>query len=426
MAAWSVLAGPDQAHLIGAYLRSLDETADIEVTGDPWTFRERLAREGGRAAIVGEGYGGPAPINVAAAVVADGWVSDVTLIVAEASGSVRSCAKRAGVTRVLSASELAFRSQSAPAEPKGAPPCDGAGREASFGGACEDEASGFQPPGWEPERKEGVPVMCFVSGRGGVGKSSVCALTAHIAAAWGLRVAVLDLDLAFGNLFSLCGINRPGDIVALAEEGGFTAETLARARKDACERVSVWGPCAAPEYAELVQPMAERLIAGLTQSHDLVLIDTSTNWGDAVASAAQAADRLVIVSDERPGAVASLARCGALAQRLGVARTRTVRLMNGCDPRGRDSAFVARAAAGVEGAREIRVADGGDEAVELLASGHAAELAGIDNAFTVSLAKGLRELMRELGALPSDAAEAHGQGLKKRRGRFFKKGREVA
>lgn len=426
MAAWSVLAGPDQAHLIGAYLRSFDEAPDIEFTDDPWAFRERLVGESGRAVIVGEGFPGPDPINVAAAVVADGRALDVTLVVAGASGSVRSCAKRAGVTRVLSASELAFRSQSAPAGPKGAPLRDGAGREAGFGGACEDEASASQTPGWEPERKEGVPVMCFVSGRGGVGKSSVCALSAHIAAAWGLRVAVLDLDLAFGNLFSLCGIDRPGDVVALAEEGGFTAEALACAGKAACERVGVWGPCAAPEYAELVQPMAECLIAGLTQGHDLVLVDTSTNWGDAVASAAQAADRLVIVSDERPGAVASLARCGALAQRLGVARTRIVRLMNGCDPKGRDSAFVARAAAGVEGAREIRVADGGDEAVELLASGHAAELAGIDNAFTASLARGLRELMRELGALPADAAEIPGQGLKKRRSRFFKKGREVA
>ncbi len=46
--------------------------------------------------------------------------------------------------------------------------------------------------------------MVLVSGRGGVGKSTLSAL-GGAAAGWGLDVALLDLDLAFGNLASLLG-----------------------------------------------------------------------------------------------------------------------------------------------------------------------------------------------------------------------------
>ncbi len=311
---------------------------------------------------------------------------------------------------------------------------DGRGDARLAGSEAQDErassatscATGLMAP-QQPKatRREGVPVLAFVSGRGGVGKSTLVALAAHMAAAWGMDVACLDLDLAFGNLFSLCGAQRHVDL-AQAADGAASDEALEGLGIAAAEHVHVWGPCKSPEYAEAVQPLAADLVARLTHSHDLVLVDTSASWGDATACAAQLADRLVIVSDERPGAIPALARCGGLAVRLGIARTRIVRLMNGCDPRMRDSSFVARAAVGLECAREIRVPDGGIEVVELMNTGKAADLMALDNPMPAAVAHGLAQLLKELGALPECEAAAKALEGKQRSRKLFARMREAS
>lgn len=470
MAGWVVLAGGPAASAICDYLRQEGMGARPRVESDPWRLRALLRGElAGSGVVVGEGVAGPDPVNVAAALVADGCACDVVLAVRHVSGSLRSRAKRAGVARVLSGDELAVRADPAERGVKGAShPVAGARaagseprRQAMPGGGSPGATApvgGSSPPAASrglvapvtaaapapipcataegdgrgasaavPARRAETPVICFVSGRGGVGKTAICALASHIAAGWGLRVAALDLDLAFGNLFSLCGLERPADLTGIAREGSARAlDAIDSCGRQAADGLKVWGPCAEPEHAELVQPLVEGIVSRLTHTSDLVLVDTTTSWGDAVACATQMADRLVIVSDERPGAVPALARCGSLAVRLGVARTRIVRLMNGCDARGRDEAFVSRAARGLECAREIRVLDGGDEAVGLLAAGHAADLARLDNPFSDSLATGLAQMLQELGRLPDAEGAARALGGRKRARRFLSRRREAS
>ena len=415
MAAWVVCAGQGESAAIRDFLLGGDRQARIELQGDPWRARELLSGPlAGAGVVVGEGVVGPEPVNLAAAMAADGWAREVVLAVRHASGSLRSRANRAGISRVIASSDL-----SVPGARSEAPRGDVTPR--AGGGADGVPAVGQEGPGIEGaprvERREGSAVIALVSGRGGVGKSTVAAVAGHIAAGWGMRVALLDLDLAFGNLAALAGAGQAGDLSG-AVEGELGAEALGACAAQAAERLHVWGPCKAPEYAETVQPHATDLVSLLTHEHDLVIVDTTTNWGDAVASAAQAADRLVIVSDERPGAIPALSRCGGLAVRLGIARTRIVRLMNGCDARRRDEAFVTRAAVGLECAREVRVLDGGQEAVELLSGGHAADLARTENPLASSLATGLAQLLQELGCLP-ESEEATRALEGRRRPRHF-------
>lgn len=460
MTRWLVWAGTEQVRAIEGYLASSDAGGKVTSVDSAQELRAMASGVwAGAEVVVGEGARGPAPINVAAAIAADGHAMGVTLVVAEASGSLRSRAKRAGIDRVLTHADLSARCPEMPCGAAGASPeAAGAAAErpaermghedgratSARAGSCEvalsvgasrsGEVAAREAPvaarQEDPpctagcaERREGVPVICLVSGRGGVGKSSACAVLAHIAAAWGMRVALLDLDLAFGNLYALLGLDRPADVSSLGE--GVTTERVEACGREVARGITLLGPCAEPEYAELVQPHVAKIIAELTREHDLVLVDTTTNWGDAVASAVQEADRLVIVSDERPGAVSALVRCGALALRLGVARAKIVRCMNGCDPRGRDEAYVARAARGLECAREIRAADGGDEVSELLAAGHARELAVSANCFVASLATGLAQVLRELGALPECEAAQRALAPRKATRRLFRR-REVA
>lgn len=378
-----VCAGPKVAD---AFRRSAGRVA---VEADPWRLRERMRADlMGATVLVGEAGGlsdapgFPSAMNVAAAVASDGFASEVALVCDHATDELSARASRAGVSRVLTLDEAVRM------------------------------ASGLSSYRHGVGRREGVPVVVFVSGRGGVGKTTVAALWGATASSWGMRVALLDLDLAFGNLAALLGAEEPQDLASLADDE-LTVKAVELCGARLSERLGVWGPCRRPERAELVQPHVSDIIAALTQGHDLVLVDTSAAWSDAVAEAAQLADRLVIVSDERPGAIPALARCGELAVRLGVARTRIVRLMNGCDPRRRDESFVARAAVGLECAREVRVMDGGIEAVELLSCGRAAELAGLEGPLSTSLGSGLAQVLRELGQLPE--CEATRRALEGRR-----------
>ena len=419
MSRWVISSGADVAAKLEEYARACDARASVTHVWDAWELRQRLRADlAGAYALVAEGASGPDAVNVAAAVAADGRAADVVLVMRGASGSLRSRAKRAGVGRVLDMEEVEAacrearervrtglcvrdpRGQAAEGRPAGVQcECGATGGMAASASARRDALP-------VAARREGVPVIAFVSGRGGVGKSTLVALAAHMAAAWGMDVAALDL--------------------AQAAEGELDDARLEGLGAAAAEHVHVWGPCRSPEYAETVQPIAANLVARLTHSHDLVLIDTSASWGDATASAAQLADRLVIVSDERPGAIPALARCGGLAVRLGIARTRIVRLMNGCDPRMRDASFVARAAVGLECAREVRVPDGGLEVTELMSTGKAAELASLDNPMCAALAHGLAQLLKELGRLPEHEGAAKALENTRRSRKLFGRMREAS
>lgn len=482
---WVICAGSKQAGVIATYLKSVMSDCSCAFESDAWKLRSALKVAPLKVSVaVGEGALGPDAVNIAAALVQDACAQEVVLFVQDASGSLRSRAKRAGISRVLSALDLGITSfsgkhQSAhddanahaasaagsssqvrtvpngdldashltlPAAKQALPAAKQNDTSLSTIAETNQKWTGFDTSTQnraaisqvipeigeiEPlQKRKDVPVITFVSGRGGVGKTTLCALAGHIAASWGMKVALLDLDLAFGNLGVLCGSERMADIAGFLGDGNQAAvldkDGLAACASQVSENLAVYGPCRAPEYAELVQPYAEQIIAALTHMYDLVLVDTTNNWNDAVASAAQMSDRLAIVTDERPGAIPALARCGGLAVRLGVARTRMVRIMNGCDPRQRDEAFVARGASGLECSREIRVFDGELEAIELLNCGRSRELLDIANPMATSLAAGLAQLLRELGCLPeSESAQNALRGPRKAR-RIFGRKKQVS
>ena len=264
------------------------------------------------------------------------------------------------------------------------------------------------------------PILTVVSGRGGVGKTALVALMASIAGRWGMEVAMVDLDLSCGNLYSCFGIAKGPDLVRISSQGKTTPDAIGRASVRCSEHVHLWGPCDRPEMAETVMPHVASLLSYLSSHYDLVIADTSTTFTDAVAQAVQSSDRLLVVHDERPGAVSSAARMSALAVRLGVARTRIVRVVNLGDPRTKANAFEGRAEVGLETARLHRVIDGGLEAEELLTSGKVDELTAVSSDLTLSVAGLLAHALAELGRLPDNdaarkAAEYRGA---KRRGLF--------
>ena len=393
MSDWLAACDEKERRAVGALVRSLDPAGSVEraVAADIARRTVLESAPGELGVVVGPLAGGVSDVNLAAALARDGNARCVVLAGRGVTGSLRSRAARAGVDYVVDLDDMA-----------------GAG--------------GAAPLADVPAR---APVVVFCSGRGGVGKTSVVAVAAACAASWGMRVCALDLDLSCGNLYGCFGLGACADLVRIAcpQDGAAGGGTLGAGalgadvtgagasgaaapgpRERAGEvpelALRVLGPCELPETAELVAPHVGNLISGLAREFDLVLVDTSTAFTDAVAQAVQLADRLVLVCDDRPGATSSLARTSGLAVRLGVARTRMVRLENRASPRARREEARRAAGEGLEAAARQRVLDGGAEVRDLLGAGRAAELVGSGSPFAESVAALVARLLSELGRLP--------------------------
>lgn len=396
MSEWAVLCGEKDREAVMRVVGTIDRegVARLAPSADALRGMVMAAEPGGLGVVVGPLDEGISDINVAAAVASDGNARCVVLARPEASGSLRSRAARAGIDLVVDISGL---EEGARTSDESASGC---------GGRVADEPTP-PPPSERPRpveatRSEGghAPVLTVCSGRGGVGKTTVAAAMAGVAARWGMRVCLLDLDLSCGNAYSCFGLSSGTDLSVLAGRDALGEKDLDRLYVSAGAGVSLAGPCAKPEASELAMAGAGELIGRASEAFDLVLVDTSTTFTDAVAQAAQRADRLLVVSDGRPGTLSSLARTGGLAVRLGVARTRIARLENRSDPRGRANLALGRAEVGLEAARVYRVVEGGGEVADLMAAGRVADLVEPGYPFADSVASTLAQLLAELGCLP--------------------------
>lgn len=245
-----------------------------------------------------------------------------------------------------------------------------------------------------------APVICAVSGSGGCGKSTIVATMAHAASLLGLRAAVLDLDLMFGNLYDLLGADAPHDMAGLIEPsaaGALAEPDVVAASMRVAPGVTLWGPVAAPEQAELMARPVELLLAILRRESDVVFVDTSVFWGDAVAAAVAASDRCLIVGDAAVSSASSAARVIELANRVGVPRTRMSAVFNRFGARGADEDVAMRFEIACALSSKIRIADGGQDLASLMAFGRADEAIGQTSAFAMSVREATREMLVELG-----------------------------
>lgn len=254
-----------------------------------------------------------------------------------------------------------------------------------------------------------APLISFVSGRGGMGKTALCACMASLAAHMGFRVALLDFDLACGNL-SLCfGDRQVSDLARLldnsfagaADTSCVSDEALAKVGFCISDKLCLWGPVERAEMQELVSPYLGQLMNYVRRTFDMVFVDTSTTFTDAVAQAVQASARVMIVHDDLPDALHGLAKTSALAVRLGVARGRIARIENFSNPHSRVDLDFGRNEVGLEGAESYKVLDGGMNVHELMATGHVLELVDSKNNFVRSTQALLTELVHDLSLTPA-------------------------
>jgi Flp pilus assembly CpaE family ATPase len=144
-------------------------------------------------------------------------------------------------------------------------------------------------------------ITAVFSGKGGVGKSF---LAANLAAAMAqsskdVDVALVDLDLQFGDLAVMFGLEPPGtmaDVAKLFPE--INAPLIGSYMPVAPGGVRVLAAPLSPELADLVRPEHVRATLNLLKgAFDHVVVDLSSHLNDISLEALDCADRILLVSD---------------------------------------------------------------------------------------------------------------------------------
>ena len=272
-----------------------------------------------------------------------------------------------------------------------------------------------------------APLVAGISGRGGVGKSSVLAAMAAASARFGLRTAVLDLDLMFGNTALLLGADDAGDLLSLVDasrSGRLAEEDILRCAVRTQPGVTVWGPITVPERAELMARPVEMLIEVLRREADVIFVDTSVFWGDAMAAAIAQSERCLVFGDGRPGGGDFAARAIDLAARIGVPRTRMTSVFNRADAKGNDEDAAMSFELACSLSSRIRIAND-DEVGRMLEYGCCDGLVARPGSFSDSVRTATRELLAELGCSVGEWTGASDADVHEERMRFrlpWKKG----
>ena len=257
-----------------------------------------------------------------------------------------------------------------------------------------------------------APVICIMSGRGGVGKTTLATAMACQAARFGLRAALLDLDLMFGNAYEALGVEEPHDLSSLveaAEHGAITEEAIVRSSMRIAPGLTLWGPIKTPERAELLGKPVELLLDVLKSESDVVIVDTSATWTDAVAAAVTACDRVLAVTGGGAGAATATQKLVSLVERFGIPRTRVTCVVNRVGSRSLPEDAALRVEMQVKLSSKMRIADGGSALASLAAIGHIEEAVAQPTAFAQSVKTLTGQVLRELGStVPEEAAGTQG------------------
>lgn len=277
--------------------------------------------------------------------------------------------------------------------------------DAAYGTACEGTSGGGdrQPPAANMAAgMPRAPIVTVLSGRGGAGKTTLVASLGCAAARMGLRVALVDLDLMFGNLYELLGVDVPDDLGRLIQalEEGRPSGSFESAVESCAMRIgpglTLWGPLDIAERAELMAPSLERLLELLRGVADIVFVDTSVFWGDAVAAAVAMSGRCLIVGGS--GASSDSARRAVrLASRIGIPQTRMTSVLMGMRGReeGEEPALRFEMATALRS--KARVSDGGEEVRGIRSFARLDALVGEDVPFARDVRELTERLLSELG-----------------------------
>lgn len=166
-------------------------------------------------------------------------------------------------------------------------------------------------------------LIAVLSGKGGTGKTSVCAGLATALAAQQKRVLCIDCDIGLRNLDISLGFSEQGGLSFLDVcQGGYSLDQAA----------------GHPEYPSLffltapvsggagrVDPQAfGSMLRRAREHYHYIFLDAPAGVDDGFRLAARFADRVILVTGPDPAAIRDAGRVGELLEQMGKADVRLV------------------------------------------------------------------------------------------------------
>ena len=141
-------------------------------------------------------------------------------------------------------------------------------------------------------------VISVFSAKGGLGKTTIAANLAVSLAEKNKKVALVDLDLQFGDVSIFMDAEPKDTIADLVQDVDFSSIDSVRSYMTV-HPSGVQLICApkSPEYADIVTGEKVQSLIGLLRSYyDYVIIDTATNFSDATLSALESSSQILFVT----------------------------------------------------------------------------------------------------------------------------------
>jgi pilus assembly protein CpaE len=141
------------------------------------------------------------------------------------------------------------------------------------------------------------PMICILGPKGGAGKTLVAANLAVGLASTGHKVAVVDLDLQFGDVGLALGLHPDRTVYDLAKSGGsLDAEKLDGYLAKHDSGASVLMAPTRPDHAGVITTEFLRdVYAVLRASHDYVIVDTPPGFTPEVIAATDSSSHICMV-----------------------------------------------------------------------------------------------------------------------------------
>ena len=142
-------------------------------------------------------------------------------------------------------------------------------------------------------------VYAFFSGKGGVGKTTICSNTAVYLATLGKKVLLVDLDLQFGDADMALDLNPSETIVDLARDtNGISIDNLSSCCCTHASGLSVLASPSSPELAEYIQSNHTKAIIDVARNYyEYIILDCGCALTDPVITALESSDDIFMVND---------------------------------------------------------------------------------------------------------------------------------
>lgn len=172
---------------------------------------------------------------------------------------------------------------------------------ASLSGA--PKTVGLPPTGQSVVQPPFAKVMAITSGKGGVGKTFVCANLAAGIAKRGQRVLVIDADLGLANLDVVLNLYPQRTLHDVLSGKATLQEAIVKAPGGFSVLLAGSGLV---EYSRLSMPVREALlntVRSLLPHYDVVILDTGAGISDLVLFSVSLAAQVVVVTTPEPTAL---------------------------------------------------------------------------------------------------------------------------